>query len=120
MADDPVDLIETAADIHDVDLDHAVVGLDRHPASDRVYLLEDQRDGSYRLIGFGQDANGKPAAEEPITFGLQALNDLGMLFHAASLQRSENMLADEDDRDGLSIRQVAEGFNLSDPLRGDR
>lgn len=109
-------LIESAADMHDVDLDQAVVATDTHPASDRIYILEGGETGSYRLIAYGLDAAGDPANEDPITIPRTALDGIGMLFHAANLQRSHNLLAEEEGEEGLGLREVSEGFGISEPL----
>jgi len=121
-ADSPPDeLIEAAAEVHDVDLDHAVVGFDADPESSRIYIIE-EADGGYRLISFGLMAEypeeGQPASEEPIFIPETAVGAVQGLLHAAGLHVSnrEFVPGPEEDQQ-ISIRDLAEGMGVSEPLR---
>lgn len=112
----PRELIEHAAEEHDVDLDHAISAIDPDPESSRIYILEEVPSG-YRLIGYGLDAEGDYVDQhEPLHIPAGAIGELQGLFHAAGLQQSENLLAQESDQDGLGLREVAEGMGVAEPL----
>jgi hypothetical protein len=113
-------LIEAAADVHDVDLDRAVVAADSDPESDRIYIIE-EADGGYRLIEFGLMAGypeeGHPASEEPMFIPESAVGAVQGLLHAAGLHVSnrEFVPGPEEDQQ-ISIRDLAEGMGISKPL----
>lgn len=126
-ADDPQDLIETAADVHDVDLDHAVVAQDPDPESSRIYIIEEAGDG-YRLIEFGLMAGypeeGHLASEEPMFIPETAVGAIQGLLHAAGLHTTNReFVPGPEGADQISIRDLAEGMGVSKPLgseEGDR
>lgn len=113
-------IIDAAADVHDVDLDHAVVAADSDPESDRIYIIE-EADGGYRLIEFGLMAGypeeGHPASEEPMFIPESAVGAVQGLLHAAGLHVSnrEFVPGPEEDQQ-ISIRDLAEGMGISKPL----
>ena len=108
-------LIRAAASQYDVDLDHAICATDDDPESDRVYIIEDTQVDGYRLISFGLDADGRGAAEEPISIPDTAVGAVQGLLHAAGMHVVEHL---EGDRP-ISIRHLAQGMGLSKPLDPD-
>ena len=117
------ELIEAAADVFDVDLDHAVVTEDRDPESDRIYIIE-EADGGYRLAEFGLMAGypeeGHPASEEALFIPETAVGAVQGLLHAAGLHATNHgQLTSEGTQ--ISIRDLAEGMGVSEPLpQGDQ
>lgn len=124
---EPEELIETAADVHGVDMDQAVVAFDEDPESSRIYIIEDV-DGGYRLIEFGLMAGypeeGHPASEEPMFIPESAVGAVQGLLHAAGLHVSNReFVAGPEEDQQISIRDLAEGMGVSKPLgseEGDR
>lgn len=106
------DIIEAAADNHDIDLDRAITSKDSDPTSDRIYLLEEQP-GGYRLIHFGIDADGFSAEpEQPLFIPDSAVGGLQALLHAAGLHQAHDSLIDGSTR----LRDVSEGMGVSKPM----
>lgn len=112
------DLVGTAAEVHDVDLEQAVVGTDADADSQRIFILEEV-DGGFRLIGYGLDANGKGASEEPLFIPDTAIGDLQSLFHVAGLRRNEQRLLEFPEEERQDLREIGDAMGLTHPLDGD-
>jgi hypothetical protein len=112
------ELIEAAADVHDVDLDTAVTAADPDPESSRIYILEEAPRG-YRLIEFGLEAGypeeGRPASEEPMFIPESAVGAVQGLLHSAGLHQAHDSLIDGSTR----LRDVSEEMGVSEPLQPD-
>lgn len=112
------DLVGSAAEVHDVDLEQAVVGTDSDADSQRIFILEEVADG-FRLIGYGLDANGQAASEEPLFIPNSAIGDLQSLFHVAGLRRNEQRLLDFPEEERQDLREIGDAMGLTHPLDGD-
>lgn len=118
------ELIDTTADHFDVDLNHAVVAKDQDPESDRIYIIE-EADGGYRLMEYGLMAGypeeGYPASEEALFIPETAVGAVQGLLHAAGLHVTNHGQLTSDGTQ-ISIRDLAEGMGVSEPLQdgGDR
>lgn len=110
----PDDLIDAAAEMHDVDLDHAVVGFDADAESSRIYIIE-EAGGGYRLISFGQDAEDRIPSDDPIHIPESAVGAVQGLLHAAGMHTTNRGLLTGGESK-ISIRDLAEAKGISKPV----
>ncbi|AGM11259.1 hypothetical protein HHTV1_3 [Haloarcula hispanica tailed virus 1] len=114
---DPQAVIETAAQEHDVDLDEAITAIDPGEESTRIYILDQQAGGDYRLISYGLDADGNAApTEKPMQIPESAITVVQSLLHGAGMQQAHNAAADAD----ATLRAVSEGMGITEPYLGDQ
>ena len=114
--EEPRKVIEAAAQAHDVNLDEAITAIDPTEGSSRIFILDQQADGDYRLISFGLDAEGNhEPTEQPLHIPEGAISMVQSLLHGAGMQQAHNMAADADS----SLRDVSEGMGITEPYLGD-
>lgn len=103
--------IRAAVEEFEVDLNHAIVGADDSPESERIYVIEDVRTDGYRLIGYGVDADGVPESSE-VHIPDTAVGSIQGLLHAAGMHVVEHLEGEAP----VSLRDLSEGMGISEPL----
>lgn len=115
--DTPVqEVIISAVEVHDVDMDNSVVAQDDDPESDRIYIIE-CIDGEYRLISYGVDSEGRAANEDPIRIPETAVGAVQGLMHAAGMHVvNQEFVPGPGMEPQISLRDLAQGMGLSKPM----
>lgn len=104
-------LIEGAAQHHDVNPEQAVVAEDPTEDSDRIWILDAGGDG-YHLIPFGLDEHGQPASEQAIFIPEGATPDIQNLLKVACLHHSEQRLEGVTAGEAQDLKELGATFGL--------